>query len=273
MFVRMNKQIITNQLQQFGLDEIEVQIYLNLLEGVAKTPLDLSRETSINRSRIYRYIARLKEKKLIEESNLGRGLKLNAANPNNLELLIHEQEFKLSKQKELLPSIVGELTSFPDRMQGEFEIKHYHGLEGLKQMLWNQLSAKKEILLYGYQTKNEVVGKAFAEKLREEQIRRRITTYEIEEEVDPGNFTGKFTYTNVPNWRKYYVPRYLNPRVLKIRQYTSIFNNTVSVLNWESGQRVGVEIINPVYAEMQRQLFWLIWEKIAEKPVNPNKKK
>ena len=63
----MNKQIVLTQLQQFGLDDIETTLYIHLIENGPKTPLDLSRETSVNRSRIYRYIDRLKAKKLIEE--------------------------------------------------------------------------------------------------------------------------------------------------------------------------------------------------------------
>ncbi|MDP3093270.1 MAG: helix-turn-helix domain-containing protein [bacterium] len=269
----MNKQITSSQLQSFGLDEIEIKIYLYLLENGAKTPLDLSRETSINRSMIYRYLGKLKDKKLVEESNIGRGLKLKASDPANLQLLIHEQEYQLQKQKDLLPQVIKDLSVLPSHLQNEFEIKQYHGSEGLKQMLWNQLSANKEIFLYGYQTRNEIVGASFADKVREEQIRRKITLYEIEEEVDPGNFTGSFTYTKVRNWKKYYVPRYIDPKVLKIRQYTSIFNDTVSVMNWENGQKVGVEIINSLYASMQKQLFWLIWEKIAVKPKRPTLKK
>ena len=119
----------------------------------------------------------------------------------------------------MFPEIMNELSSLPSRLENKFEIKHYDGLDGLKQMMWNQLAAKKEILLYGYQTRNEIVGASFADKVREEQMRRKITLYEIEEEVDPGNFTGKFTYTKVLNWEKYYVPRYVDPEVLKIRQY------------------------------------------------------
>ncbi|KKU09948.1 MAG: hypothetical protein UX65_C0005G0039 [Parcubacteria group bacterium GW2011_GWB1_46_8] len=269
----MNKQILLSQLESFGLDKIEVDIYLFLLENGSKTPLDLSRETNINRSRIYRYLDKLKAKKLIEESNIGRGLKLKASDPQNLELLIHEQEYSLQKQKEMFPEIMNELSSLPSRLENKFEIKHYDGLDGLKQMMWNQLAAKKEILLYGYQTRNEIVGASFADKVREEQMRRKITLYEIEEEVDPGNFTGKFTYTKVLNWEKYYVPRYVDPEVLKIRQYTAIFNDTVSIMNWENDQKVGVEIINSVYASMQKQLFWSVWEKIAQKPSKPTLKK
>jgi sugar-specific transcriptional regulator TrmB len=265
----MNKQITSLQLQSFGLDEIEIKIYLSLLENGAKTPLDLSREISVNRSKIYRYLSRLKDKKLIEESNVGRGLKLKASDPANLQLLINDQEYQLQRQKNLLPQMIKDLSVLPSHLQDEFEIKQYHGSEGLKQMLWNQLSAKKEILLYGYLTKNEIVGASFADKVREEQIRRKITLYEIEEEVDPGNFTGKFTYTKVRDWKKYYIPRYISPKILKIRQYTSIFNDTVSIMNWESGQKVGVEIINSLYASMQKQLFWSVWEKIAIKPKHP----
>src|SRR3989339_1952405 len=116
----MNKQILLSQLESFGLDKIEVDIYLFLLENGSKTPLDLSRETNINRSRIYRYLDKLKAKKLIEESNIGRGLKLKASDPQNLELLIHEQEYSLQKQKEMFPEIMNELSSLPSRLENKF---------------------------------------------------------------------------------------------------------------------------------------------------------
>ncbi|MFZ2025641.1 MAG: helix-turn-helix domain-containing protein [Microgenomates group bacterium] len=267
----MNKQILSTQLEQFGLDEIEVQIYLNLLETGAKTPLDLSRETNINRTKIYRYLDRLKAKKLVEEVNSGRGMHLKASDPENLQILLLEKEHQITSQKELLPGLLQELTKIPNTQQSFFEMKQYHGDDGLKQMLWNWSSAKKEILLYGYQTMNEIVGRKFAEMLREEQVKKKITVYEIEEEIDQGNFTGKFTYTDVQNWGKYYTPRYVDPKLLKIRQYTGIYNNTVCIMNWDHGVKVGVEIINEVYASMQKQLFWNTWNQIGEKPIHSKK--
>ena len=266
MVVYMNKQKITDQLKVFGLDEIESGIYLNLLEGGDKTPLDLSRETGINRSRIYRYLDRLKQKKLIEESNVGRGLKLKAANPESLEMVVAEQETIVKEQREELPRLVETLTSIPRVLKNDLEIKYFHGREGLKQMLWNQLSANKEILLYGYQTRNEIVGKVFADKVRAEQIKRRITLYEIENDVDPGSYK----YTSTPSWGKYYVPRLVPQSLIEIKHYTAIFNNTVSIMHWIDGQQVGVEIVNSQYAAMQRQLFWAVWEKVAKQVRQPD---
>ena len=262
----MNKQIITSQLSEFGLDTIEIQIYLDLLEKGERTPLDLSRETNINRTKIYRYLERLKQKQLVEEIEKGRGLRLRASDPDNLQLQIMWKEQELASQKKLLPQIVEDLHSIPKEFQSTFEIKHYHGEEGLKQMTWNRLSAKKEILLYGYKTMNEIVGKNFAEKVREEQVRKKIMLYELEEDIDVGNFTGEFTYTAVAHWQDFYTPRYVDPKSLTIRQYSFIYNNTVGIMHWEQGIQVGIEIINEPYAAMQKQLFWQIWNKVGEKP-------
>ena len=166
----MNKQIVLTQLQQFGLDDIEITLYIHLIENGPKTPLDLSRETSVNRSRIYRYLDRLKAKKLIEEVNLGRGIVLKASNANNLELLILEKEQQVKMQRENLASIIKELIIVPINQPKSIEIKHYHGEEGLKQMLWNHLSAKKELLVFGFENRNNIAGKTFAEKIRYEQV-------------------------------------------------------------------------------------------------------
>ncbi len=252
----MNKQLIIDQLGQFGLDEVEVQIYLHLLQNGPKTPLDLSRETNVNRSRIYRYLDRLKAKKLIEENAVGRGISLKAANPSNLELLVHEKERELTQQKASLTQLLKELTGLPRELEKVFEVKYYHGLEGLKQLMWNHLSANGDILAFSYRNKNDTVGKTFAERIREEQTMKKIMLYEIENETDQSDYS----YTQIQGWPKFYKSRYISPKILEIKQYIGIFNNTVSIANWIDNEPVGIEIVNAVYAATQRQLFWKFWE-------------
>lgn len=252
----MNKQIILTQLQQFGLDEVEITLYIHLIENGPKTPLDLSRETSVNRSRIYRYLDRLKAKKLIEEVNLGRGIVLKASSPNNLELLILEKEQELKIQRDNLTSMIKELTVLPTNHPKSIEIKHYHGEEGLKQMLWNHLSAKKELLVFGFENRNNIAGKSFAEKIRWEQVERKITKIEIENATDQGDYW----YTSVPNWGTYYKSRYIPPKILDIQQYQVIYNDTISILSWGDGVKVGVEIENSPFVKMYKQIFWKFWD-------------
>ena len=256
----MNKQTIVAQLKILGLDEIEIKIYLNLLEGYQKTPLDLSRETNINRSKIYRYIEKLKQKQLIEQFTIDRGIKLEAASPDTLQLLIFEKEQQLKIQKDLLPDLINDLSTLSRSLKNPFEVKYYHGDEGMKQMLWNQLSAKKELLIFSYETRNEIVGKPFAEKVREEQVRRKLTLYEIENVIDPPGYL----FTNVRDWEKYYFHRHVPEEVLTIHQNTAIFNDTVAVMSWTNDQKIGFELVNSAYALMQKQLFWYFWNKVAE---------
>ncbi|MBI3379649.1 winged helix-turn-helix transcriptional regulator [Candidatus Gottesmanbacteria bacterium] len=263
----MNKQIIASQLSSFGLDEVETRIYLYLLENGSRTPLNLSRDTNINRSRIYRYLDKLKSKKLIEEVNIGRGITLKASNPDNLELLILEKEQELKTQKENLPDILKGLTTLGSDPNKGIEIKHYHGTDGLKQMLWNHLSAKKEILVFGFENRNNIAGKAFAEKIRYEQVKRKITKIEVENATDQGDYW----YTNVPDWGKYYKSRYIPPKILDIRQYQVIFNDTISILNWADGNKVGVEIANSPFVGMYKQIFWRFWD-IAEDYIEEGKR-
>lgn len=257
----MNKQIILAELEKLGLEEIEIKIYLFLLEKGPHTHLELSRAINVDRSKVYRDVEKLIRRKLIEQSHTERGKKIQAASPNNISLLIQEEEEVLKLKKESLPSLIEQLTNLPSYIEREFEVKHYWGQEGLRQMLWNQLHAEKEIIAFSHKNKNDIVGKPYAEKIRTEQVGRKITLYEIENETDQGDFW----YTDVKSWEDFYQSRYIKPEILKIKQYVAIFNNTVSIINWSDGEEIGVEIINSSFADMQKQLFWKFWEIAGKK--------
>lgn len=261
MFKMMNKLVILTQLEDLGLEEAEAKIYLHLLESGSRTHLELSRETNIDRSKIYRSVEKLTRMKLLEEINTFSGKKIQAANPKNIGLLIEEEQELLDSRKSSLEGLVEQLNGLPTYIQREFEVKHYRGQEGLRQMLWNQLQAKKEILAFSHKNKNDIVGKPYAEKIRMEQADRKIMLREIENETDQGDYW----YTDVPNWKSYYQSRYIPPEVLEIKQYIAIFNNTVAVINWSNAEEIGVEIINAFYADMQKQFFWKFWEIAGKK--------
>lgn len=256
----MNNQLIYKQLIDFGLDDAEAKIYLHLMEFGPRTPLKLSREINLNRSKIYRYIEKMMSKSLIEETNDTWGKKLKAADPKNLQLFLAKKEDELKKEREMAPGLIDALLHFPTKAQASFEIKHYKGVEGMKQMLWNRLAAQKGVLQFGYKTMNEIVGKSFAEKLRSEHIERKVKIFELENVRD----RGKYWYTNLPDWRKYYDSYYISPKLLKIRHYLSIFNDTVSIMNWEKGEYVGIEINDASFAQMQKQTFQHFW-KLAQR--------
>ena len=109
----MNKQIILTELEKIGLEEIEIKIYLFLLENGSHTHLELSRAINVDRSKVYRDVEKLIRKNLIEESHTEWGKKIQAASPNNISLLVQEQEEMLKTKKEALPNLIEQLSNLP----------------------------------------------------------------------------------------------------------------------------------------------------------------
>ncbi len=257
----MDKQILSTQLTEYGLEEIEAQVYLFLLEAGPQTPLELSRAINIDRSKVYRSIEKLTTQGFIEQSHAAWGKKLRAATPDNISRLLKQEEEALQHKKESLPDLIKGLSNISTIVQREFEVKHYRGQEGLRQMLWNHLAATTDIVALSYKNKNDIVGKRFAEKIRAEQLARGIVLYEVENETDQGDYW----YTDIGTknkeaWEKCYKSRHIPPEVLEITQYIAVYNHTVSIINWQDGEEVGLEIINKPFADMQRQQIWKFWE-------------
>ena len=63
----MNKEDLKDKLKLFGIEEKPILIYLTLLNKGLLTPLELSRETQLNRTSVYRYLEELKNLGLVEE--------------------------------------------------------------------------------------------------------------------------------------------------------------------------------------------------------------
>ncbi|MBD3362448.1 hypothetical protein GF362_01900 [Candidatus Dojkabacteria bacterium] len=253
----MNKTLMFEKLLDVGLNEDEARLYFHLLQNGNKTPLQISRETTINRSKAYRTLDDLKEKKLVEEKINFDKKTFQAAPPENLEIQIIEKEEKIKVQRNGLSDLVKNLNKIKNNLTEDFQIKNYRGEDGLKQMLWNEItSGTKEILILGYETRNELAGKKFAEKTRLEQIKRQIKCYELENAKDQG----EYWYTDLKQWPDFYESRYIPKKILKIRQQTVIYKDTVAIFSWKEKKRIGTEIINKSYANMQKQIFWQFWE-------------
>ena len=63
------------------------------------------------------------------------------------------------------------------------------------------------------------------------------------------------------NWGSSIDSRYLPRKILAIPHQMDIYDETVSFYRWVGSEVFGVEIINPIVAAMQMQLFELAWEK------------
>lgn len=244
---------LRDSLERLGLSADEAVIFLQLLKG-SKTQLEVSRLTGIVRSNVYRIVDGLVRRGILVEYTDPNGKKLTVANPDSLELLVVEQEQLAQEQRAQLGQILPLLAGFQDNTE-QFHIQTYVGVGGIKQMLWNELQARSEILLFSGYSLDVATGRRWAEKFRLEVIERDLKTRGLQNERDRGvKLSGFNAYTD------HYQARYISNNSLDIQLEISIYDNKVCIYNsLAHDSHMGTEITNPFLAQFMRQIFEQYW--------------
>lgn len=247
-------------LKRLGLTGDSSKIYLALLE-TSMSHLEIARKTGVNRTKVYRIADELIKRGLITETINDEGRELAANDPANLEITLTTAEEKLKAQRQIFSSTLPTLQTLfaqgDNVNDDDFIVNTYEGSDGFKQMLWNELKTKGEILIFGYGTIQDLItSPRWAEKHRVKTLEAGYTLREI---LNPGGKRADFT-KNTEFVAKVYNKRYISPVVLPLSQQICIYNNTVGIYNWRGGQKVGTEIVNKHFADTQRAVFENYWE-------------
>ncbi len=260
----LNKQdTILEQLSDLGLKRDEAKLYVELLKGPT-THLRLAHATGINRTKVYRLADQLEKRSLITARTDDRGTFLVAADPATLEVELVTKEEKLKNQRTAFAAVLPMLSAIKTDDTSGFIVHTYDGEEGFKQMLWHELKAKKECLIFGGgKIENLVSAKGWAEKHRAMTIQ---SNYKVREIINSGD-TGPVFTLNKEFLEKHYRAREISRDIIDFNQQIVIYNDTVSVYNWHDKQKVGVEIINKAYAHTMRQMFEHYWQLANDKPL------
>ena len=249
----MNNEMILKYFDDLGFSPEEKAIYLELVKSKELTALGLSKATGIERTKIYRITEEMLQKGLIFERIDYKRRFFQPCELSTLEHIAHEKITKAQDIKENLPQFLEQLTQY-QRESSQTNVKYYYGVSGIKQVLWNQLKAKKEILAYSYRNLQEVVGKKFFYLWEKEIEKKGIVVKDLRsiefmkssEHLRPMPFKGD-------------VIRYIEPNILDIITEMDIYNDTVVVFNWFKGDVFAVEIENAKLATMHKQMFKSFW--------------
>ncbi len=249
------KDNLIEQLRLLGLNRDESTLYLELLKEPS-THLRLSHATGINRTKVYRLADELETRSLITKRTDDRGTFLVAADPSTLEVELVTQEERLKQQRSALDSLLPVLGSLKQGETSNFVVQTYEGAEGFKQMLWHELKAKGEVLIFGRGTLEALVGDSnWAEKHRAMTVQ---ANYQVREILNPGGKHAIFT-ANKEFLQNHYTQRFISANKMLLENQVVVYNDTVAVCHWQDQQKVGVEIINATYASMMRSIFEHYW--------------
>lgn len=242
-------------LTQFGVTDSEATIYLEILSGRGDTALSISRSTKLARTKVYRILDNLLAKKLIVTRVGERGMRFVATPPSQLDFLISDREYELSTLKQSLPLLQSSLTQLSSSMwPAKSQVLYYNGLEGLKQVTYNSLKAKEELLTYELSTMNAFLNEKEAEALRERFVANKIHIRTLTNATKIGGYTDVTELVE-----KYWDIRHLTPDEKPFQFEILIYNDVYCMYRYVGDEIFCVEIYSQEHADMQRQLFEHIW--------------
>ena len=260
----MSKQTdsFSKHLKKLGISEEESSIYLYLAENPQSTALRISKELRIGRTKVYRILDTLYKKGLTDQQVGYRGFVFATQPFENLDKLVLEKEMELNELKSSIPTLKKELDLLNNRYSRskDHKVIYYEGAEGIKQVTWNSTKTK-ELVLYGIGSMNSLpgVGRAFAEKVRQEMLNKKAHTRELTNQKTNKGFSKLSEYV-----KDYFEQRCIDPKILKIEVETLIYNDVVALYHVDEKDPFCVEIHNPKLAQQQKQLFNYVWETVRK---------
>ncbi|MDQ6985935.1 MAG: helix-turn-helix domain-containing protein [Candidatus Dojkabacteria bacterium] len=247
---------LKTQLSQFDLSEGEVKVYLHLQTSGKSTPLEMSKKLKLSRTKVYRVIEKLLNKGLIIEKIEGHGKKYIAQRPSRFLEILSEKERELSLLQMSAPSIVNQLNSLAPQIDSKTQILHYRGVEGLKQVVWNTTKVDGTFRIYEVGNSMDVfLSQEFAERVRLELSKNQKNKFR-----QLTNLKEIRNFTNVTEHVKQWEGRHIPQNKLEIKVEIQIYNDCYAMYEYTKDEVFIVEIYNKELADMQKQVYDLIWE-------------
>lgn len=233
-------------------------LYLALYTKGPQSISDLSRNSGIERTRIYRMLEELQENALVEvESHYKRKL-LKAVPPSNLQLLFSKKEQQLVELQNYLPTLERMLSKDLTQTVAT-KIQFYHGADGAKQLLWNETRATTEIEAILYENIQIKTGEKFFDRWVNRCNERKLNFRGIVSDSFLKSQADWYS-THINERLKKWTPRYIQDNVFPISHTTVIYDNVVAYYNWQDNEIFGIEIYNQEIADSQRNIFELLWD-------------
>ncbi len=246
---------------KLGLETELADIYTALHTYGPQSISELSRNSKVERTRIYRLIDKLMETNLIEvEASAKRGI-VKAAPISNLRILINQRQEELKNLQDEL-HLVEQALARNSLSNQAMRVQLYQGPEGVRHMIQNGLRATTEILISANRVIEEAVGKTYfqrwADQFEAHNLQCRILTDSNYTKSQQAGKRSGITLGRAIKGIKYAsVP----PAVFQLDTWYLTYDNVVAYCHWKDGGVFGTELYNDEVATSQRQLFELVWSK------------
>lgn len=246
---------MTVSLDKLGISKNESKVYLTLLDLGLTSSKAIIEKTKLHRQLVYDALDKLLNKGLASYVIQANIKYFKASDPKQFLDYFDKKEAVILEQRQYFEKILPDLEARKEFTKEEQEATIYLGNKGIKSLMDDMLSKKKEILTIGAsETKAESFQyhlKFNLPKFHSLREKKKIK-YKIllsEEMAQRARELNKLAHTEA---------RVL-PKEFTSNSSTNIYGNKVSIIMW-GAQPFGVLIISKDIAEAQKKHFELLWK-------------
>ncbi len=240
--------MIEHKLQESGLSENEIKVYLYLLENGISTPLQIARGTRVTRTNTYPVLRNLKRLRLVEEQTQRKKKAFLASDPS---ALVSEMQ----RKKENIEEIVPDLQALYTRQKNKPKIKFYDGFEQVK-TIYEATFTADEIYAIGSTEKLESVQKGLIEWYAKQVKKKAIIMHDILLDSARGK-TGKQMKDIIG---ALYSVKFLPQKYQEIPTDMLIWNDNIALISLDE-PIFGTVLTNKPLAITFKMLFELLWKR------------
>ncbi|MBN2086803.1 hypothetical protein JW758_00480 [Candidatus Peregrinibacteria bacterium] len=244
--------MLISDLEQLGLTEEESKVYLAILELGGSYVSSIAKKAGVHRVSCYHTLDNLIRKGIISTFTKDNIKYFSIESPR---ILVNQAEEKFHHAKKLLP----ELLSITNALAYKPKIQYYEGLQGIKNIFEDTLTAEDELLGYTNLSElPEVVTIEFLKDYAKRKIEKGIKTRMLSP-----------ISKHAINYTKKYYPKdfdknlveifFINPKEFLFEYEINIYGNKVSLVSLNPNELMGMIIESPIYAKTQRSIFNLAW--------------
>lgn len=248
-------------LKEFGLNDIEIKIYLAALEFGPATASALAKNAGLNRVTAYEALKRLSKNGFIKiRVKQGNRIKyFTAEDILILEEKLNEKKLALEELENKLKFIEPELKSLYFKKEEKPEVYFYEGKEGVKNVLLDTLKHdSKEILSFSSTDFLEIgFDRKFLEEYWKKRTKLKIPTRGIIAETKEM----LYLFNEEKNKKELRRVKFVPKEYYVFKNEIEIYGDNVGIISMDKGNEHGIIIRSKSISESFRSLFELIWAK------------
>lgn len=251
---------IKSVLQQMGLSNNEVKLYLAALQNDGSPISQLAQKAKINRAAAYPIVKSLNKKGVIEQNTQKGGVLIYAVPPQDLKRLIKRKELDLEMLAWKLDEILPELETLHSAQKIKPKIKSFEGLDGLRKMQDDIIhSVKPNDTVYSI-INTDLLAQTFPEYTTDQGfIARRLKKQISVKAIIAGGKETATTWALSKNKEQLREVKWIDTKNFPFTNNMTIYANKVSITTLQE-ELAGVIIESAEIAKNQKFIFDLAWE-------------